>query len=558
MPELHTSIIVGFNEIARLIGNTGLYIAFAFVFGLIAKMINLPPLVGFLVAGFGLNLLGYGDPQGLSQIAHIGVLLMLFTIGLRIRLQNIARFDIWSAGLGHILIFSAVSALMFHFIFAFSWMVAGLIACALSFSSTVVAAKSLDEKNELGAFHGRIAIGILIVQDLVAIALLSATQGHMPSLWALLLLALVPLRKLLHRLLDIAGHNELLLLFGISCAFLGGVLFEVVGFSEELGALVLGCLCASSQKSSELFRALWTLREIFLVGFFLMIGITAAPTTEIFLFSALLLLLLPFKAVLFHVLLIACKLRARSSLLAGIALTNYSEFGLIVIQATVMMGLAPEKWVTILAITIALSFVVSASLNNAAHGIYARFAMTLNNFERSPPAVGRHRIHPDDEPMSLGIANIAVFGMGRVGASAYDCLKQRGENVIGLDADQGKVHDHRQQGRRVLYADAEDPYLWKTLDLSGLRAMLLTMPDMEAKELAIKGIRDNGYQGLLGATNLFVEEEEQIKQLGCAITYNYYSQAGVGFADKIWHALHPELDPQATTAIRSNTAINDG
>ena len=87
---------------------------------------------------------------------------------------------------------------------------------------------------------------------------------------------------------------------------------EAVGLGEELGALVLGCLCSGSQKSGELFRILWGLREIFLVGFFLMIGMSAAPTTDIYLFPLMLLLLLPFKAVLFHVLLIAFKLRARS------------------------------------------------------------------------------------------------------------------------------------------------------------------------------------------------------------------------------------------------------
>ena len=542
MAELYTLITVGFHETAKHIGNTGLYIAFAFVFGMITKVINAPPLVGFLVAGFVLNLLGYGAPQELSEIARFGVLLMLFTVGLNIRLQNIARFDVWGVGFGHLLLFSAPLALMFHYAFDFSWLIAASIACVLSFSSTVVAAKSLDEKNELGAFHGRMAIGILIVQDLVALILLSAIRGHTPSLGMLLLLALIPLRKLLHRLLDIVGHNELLLLLGIGYALFGGILFEAVGLDEELGALVLGCLCSGSQKSGELFRILWGLREVFLVGFFLMIGMSAAATADIYLFPVpvMLLLLLPFKAVLFHVLLIAFNLRARSSFLTGIALTNYSEFGLIVAQATFMMGLVPHTWVTILAITVAMSFVISALLNNAAHGIYARFTKQLNFFQRYPNKGSHHRIYPDNEPMSLGIADIVIFGMGRFGTSTYDRLKQRGANVIGLDSDQGKVHDHQQKGRLVLYADAENPDLWDTLDLSRLCAILLAMPDMEAKETATKAICCSGYKGLLGATNLFPEEEEKLRELGCNITYHYYSQAGIGFADKMWRVLHRE------------------
>ena len=209
-----------------------------------------------------------------------------------------------------------------------------------------------------------------------------------------------------------------------------------------------------------------------------------------------------------------------------------------------MMGLIPHAWVTILAITVAMSFVVSALLNHEAHGIYARFTKQLNYFQRYTSKDGHQRIHSDVEPISLGTADIVIFGMGRLGTSTYDRLKQRGENVIGLDSDQEKVHDHQQRGRWVLYADAENSDLWDTLDISDLCAILLAMPDMEAKEIATKAICHNGYKGLLGATNLFPEEEEKLLELGCNITYNYYSQAGIGFADKMWSVLHREGEAQ--------------
>jgi predicted Kef-type K+ transport protein len=153
-----------------------------------------------------------------------------------------------------------------------------LLAVTLGFSSTVVAAKILEERRELRAFYGRVVIGVLVVQDLVAVVLLDVAGGGTPSPWAALLLALPLARPLIFRFFERSGHEELLLLFGLLLALVGGYGFQVVGLSSELGALLLGVLVAGHPRAVELSDALWGLKELFLVAFFLQIGMTGVPS----------------------------------------------------------------------------------------------------------------------------------------------------------------------------------------------------------------------------------------------------------------------------------------
>jgi len=179
----------------------------------------------------------------------------------------------------------------------------------------------------------------------------------------------------------------------------------------------------------------------------------------------------------------------------------------------------------LLALSVALSFVITAPLNRHAHELYAWLEKILTRFESS-------RRHPDDEPINLGSSHIVIMGMGRVGTGAYDKLVQHQQRVIGLDSDPGKVERHLKQGRRVLYADAEDPGFWSHLNLDGVHAVMLCIPEPEAKLLAIRQLRQLGFPGTITATALFSEEENQFKQAGADDVYNHYAGVGAGFAER--------------------------
>jgi len=511
-----------------------LWIAFAYVLGLGVRQIGLPPLIGFLAAGFMLNALGFEGGHELEHIAHLGVLLLMFAVGLKLRLQNVLRPEVWGTALLHMALVAGVLGVVIHESLGMPWESALLLGCALGFSSTVVAAKILEQKRELRAFHGRVAIGILIFQDLIAVALLSVTSGDAPSLWALVLLGLPLLQPLLNWLLDFSGHDELLVLFGLLLALaVGGMGFQSLGLSSELGALVLGAILASHRRASELSHALWSVKELFLVGFFLQIGMSGLPTLENMVVALLLALLLPLKGALFFLILARFfKLRARTAFLTGLSLASYSEFALIVSALAAQNGWLDPDWLVLLALAVAVSFVIAAPLNRIAHALYEQWEPKLSRYEL-------HEHHPDEQPLALGSAHVLIMGMGRVGTGAYDFMSQRGKRVVGLDSDPGRVAIHLHEHRRVLYADSEDPFFWKRLHIDKLDAIMLAMPDMEAKQIAITQLRRRGYDKLICATIMFPDEADTLKTVGADVIFNHYTEAGVGFAERVWERLFP-------------------
>ncbi len=144
----------------------------------------------------------------LDHLSHLGVLLLLFTVGLKLKLGNLVRREVIGGSLLPFLISSVLVLPAIMLILDSDWREAMLLAIALSFSSTVLAAKVLESKRELRAFHGRVAIGVLIIQDLIALVVMSLAAGKMPSAWALLVFLLPLLRPVLFRLLDHSGHEE--------------------------------------------------------------------------------------------------------------------------------------------------------------------------------------------------------------------------------------------------------------------------------------------------------------------------------------------------------------
>ena len=517
----------------------------AFVFGIGARLLGLPPLVGYLVAGFMLYGLGGEVTESLIGFSEMGVTLLLFTIGLKLQLGNLLKPQIWAVASLHI-----AGTLLFTGAVLFLLGLAGfglfarlalplllLIAFALSFSSTVFAVKVLEEKGEMGSFYGQIAIGILIVQDIAAVAFLAAATGKIPSLWALLLFGLLPLRPLLNRLMERAGHGELLILFGLTLALGGAKVFELVGVKGDLGALILGLLLAGYPKSSELARHLLGFKDLFLVGFFLTIGLSGAVSAEALIGGVLLLLLLPLKAGFFFFLMLRFRLRARTSLLTSLSLGNYSEFGLIVAAIAVQNQWIGGEWLILIAIALSLSFILGAPLNSAAHRIYARLGERLRMLQ-SPLRIA------EEQPIDPGEASVLVFGMGNVGASAYDRIRERmGEVVVAIDLDQKEVDAQLKAGRRVVRGNATDPDFWSRfkLDLNQIQMVLLAMPNHRENLFAAGQIRAMGYAGRMAAVAKYADEITALRTAGVDAAYNLYQEAGVGLVEHIFR--HTDEDP---------------
>jgi predicted Kef-type K+ transport protein len=508
-------------------------ISFAFAFGLTMRRLGLPPLVGFLAAGFAVNAFGpaLGMPENtgsiLKYVAHLGVLLLLFTVGLKLRLSQMAQPQVGGGAIGHFLITSAVFTIGLISLAGVGWNTALLVAFALSFSSTVFSAKTLEAKRDIGAFYGRTAIGILIVQDIIAMIILAIWGGKSPTIWALWVLVLPLLRPLLHRVLDLVGEDEMLVLLGMLLALvIGGMGFEAVGLSSEIGALVMGLMLSTHKHAKRLSNALWSLKEVFLVGFFLQIGMNGLPQLADLVFAAVMVAILPLKGVLFFFLLIAFKLRARSAFMAAASLTAYSEFGLIVAA-----GVLPE-WLVPLALAVALSLMIAAPLNRWAQAIFERFEDRIERFQLAA-------VHRDELPTNLGDARFFVLGMGRTGTAAYQQLVTNGEAVIAVDADTYKVAAHKEAGRNVAFADVEDAGFWRKLDLSKVEAVILAMDNIEAKEYAANALRHSAFAGPIVSHVLSDTDLDRLRNAGATQIYLTLENAGMSLADQASEALTP-------------------
>jgi glutathione-regulated potassium-efflux system ancillary protein KefC len=512
----------------------------AFGFGYVVYRVGLPPMVGYLLAGFALKALGYNSNAQIEQIANLGVLLLLFSIGLKLKLKNLARVEVWAGASLHMLITLVVFTLAAAF---FAWAGLGLfgdmdlkslllVAFALSFSSTVFAVKVFEERGETSALHAKIAIGILVMQDVFAVLFLTFTTGNLPSLWALVLLGcLAAGRPILLKFLTRVGHRELLLLFGFLLAFgLGAGAFKWVGLKPDLGALVVGILLAAHPKAGELADVLLGFKDLLLIGFFLNIGLTGLPDLQALGIAGLLAAVVVFKTGLFFFLITRFRLRARTALLSSFSLTNYSEFGLIVAAVGAGNGWLSEQWLVIIALALSLTFIGAAQLNTSAHFLYEKCAARLRRFETDER-------HPDDRPINPGNATIAVFGMGSIGVAAYDYMRvQHGVDVIGVDFNDDKVVQLRKAGRNVIRGDVMDPDFWeRAVTFSGLRiqTILLCMPALSENLYAAGQLQRMGFKGGLSAIVQYDDDIAELKAAGVQAVYNVYQEAGAGFASQV-------------------------
>lgn len=521
---------------------TPIMILVAFLGGLTAKFIHLPPLAGFLAAGFALNFMGYEYTDSIQTLANLGVTLLLFTIGLKLDVRSLLKAEVWATATIHMLISSSL-ALVFLFLLktiGFSLLVqAGwtnllLVSFALSFSSTVFVVKILEERSESNSIYGRIAVGVLIMQDIFAVIFLAASTGKLPSPWAILLFGLIFVAPFVKRLLDKVGHGEMQVLFGFLLALvLGYALFEALGVKGDLGALIVGMMLSTHRAAPGLAKSLFNIKELLLVAFFLSIGLMAEPTFEHLAWALGLLLLLPLKSMLFYFIFPRFSLRKRTTTLASLVLGNYSEFGLIVASLAVGAGWLKIDWLIILSLTVALSFVYSAIINSLGEKIYQRLKEKRGEFSSN-------RMHPHDRPVELGDAEAIIFGLGRIGRGAYMQLTEKYNlKVLGIDNDPLHVaHLNRNYDINVAEGDASDSDFWeKLVCTSKIELIVLAMPNHHGNVFALKQLKNRQFTGKIAAIVQYKDEIPILKDLGADAIYYVYDRAGQSLADAAMNEL---------------------
>lgn len=518
------------------------WLSIAFAFGFLIRLLGLPPLVGYLIAGFVLNFFGAESGDFIETVSDLGVTLLLFTIGLKLKIKNLIRHEVYGGTLIHMLLITALftgllvlaASINMSLFSDFNPPQALLVAFALSFSSTVFAVKVLDDRGESTSLHGTTAIAVLIIQDLIAVIFLVATADHLPSPWVfalpVILLALKPAVYLIYKKI---GHGELLILFGFFLALVPGAeLFKMVGLKADLGALVMGILVAGHPKSKEMSELLMHFKDFFLIGFFLSIGLSIVPTLDIFIISFGIALAINFKVIFYFLVFTRFGLRALTSYFTSLSLANYSEFGLIVASVAYSNGWLSNEWLGIIAIALSISFIISSPLNTYSHRIFSRVRSFLVKFETKSRLVY-------DRTIDIGDAEVLIFGMGLLGEAAYDQLKNEyGQKVLALDYNPDTVEYHRKLGRNIIQDDATDIEFWERVTMmqkekKQIKLVMLCMDDHKSNRFAIKELKAINYNGKIAATARHEDDIRDLKKLGVDSAYNIFAEAGSGLADHI-------------------------
>jgi predicted Kef-type K+ transport protein len=536
-------LIISLDEVA--------WIGIAFLLGFLARAVGLPPLIGFLAAGFLLGAQGAEVTPILLKISELGITLLLFTIGLKLNLRTLIRPQVWAVATIHMSAVTVVFGLLLFLLSAAGLTVLGglslptavLVGFALSFSSTVFVVKILEDRGEMASLHGRTAIGVLIVQDIVAVLFMAVSMAKLPSPWAVLVVTvLLAVRPLLLKLLSRVGHGELLVLFGLVVALGGAKLFGLVGLKGDLGALVMGVMLAAHVKGDELNKIMLGFKDLFLLGFFLSVGLSGVPGVSNLLVALLLTPLILLKSALFFWLFTRLQLRARTALLGSIDLGNYSEFGLIVAVLAASYGWISNAWLINIALAISLSFAAAAVLNRRAYALYETYRESLMRFQRP------ERLDYDGI-IDVGNARILIVGMGGVGSGAFERMNESFPGqVLGVDSDLDKVQAGQEHDRNIIRGDPSDGDFWERVKAAhSVELVMLALPKFSTSLAVIEQLRRTAYAGQVAAIARYPDEVRALKSAGADLVFNIYSEAGSGFASAV--VSHVEKQDDNTSAL---------
>jgi len=519
---------------------------FAAALGGLAVRLRQPLILAFVAVGVAVSpsALGWiGAHAQVELLATLGISLLLFVVGLKLDILLIRSLGIVAvtAGLGQIL-FSAVVGFLLSLALGLDTMAALYVAVALTFSSTIIVVKLLSDKREIDSLHGRIAVGILIVQDIAIVlvmigmtavgaaagaegsaagALFAVVLKGVVLLAVLGLLARYVLPRLLHQL---ARSSELLVLAGIAWAVALAALGDYLGFSKEVGAFLAGVSIASTHYREAISARLVSLRDFLLLFFFVSLGLQLDLQligAKLVAAIALSLFVLLAKPLIVVILLGALGFRKRTGFLTGISLAQISEFSFILGALGLKLGYIDHDTLGLITLVGLVTIALSTYLILYAHPLYESLAPRLAVFERKVT----HReqtIDVDSHPLA---ADVILFGLGRFGGNLARHLRERGMTVLGVDFDPQAVRAWHRYGFAAQYGDAEDPELAATLPLSKARWVISTAPQRDVNVALLHGLQSHGFRGRVALTAHSENDAEILRRKGASMVFLPFADA---------------------------------
>ncbi|WP_368680581.1 cation:proton antiporter family protein (plasmid) [Rhodococcus opacus] len=516
-------------------------LAIAAVAGLLATRLRQPMIVAFIGVGILVGPAGTGwvaADSTIELLARLGIAILLFLVGLKLDLHLIRSTGpvALATGLGQVL-FTSVVGYLIAIALGMDSVTAVYVAVALTFSSTIIIVKLLSDKRELEQLHGRIAVGFLIVQDIVVVLVMIALNvfGRQNGdslavnialvvvkgvglLAALAVLMRYVLPWLLHH---IARSQELLVLFGVAYAVSIAAVSDALGFSSEVGAFLAGVSLASTPYRDALGARLVSLRDFLLLFFFLDLGSrlefthAADQIPEAVIFSLFVLIGNPLIVVL---IMAAMRYPVRVGFLAGLTVAQISEFSLILAALGLSLGHISNATVSLITVVGLATIGGSTYMILYSHQLYHRLARWLRVFEWTGSRASEVT-QADSDVYAI------LYGLGRFGRHVADHLSRAGHRVLAVDFDPHRVGANTRDGVTAIYGSAEDVHFLDTLPLAQARFVISTIPLLETNRALLHALNHHEYRGHIALTAHTVHDAEQLRAAGAEVILEPFSLA---------------------------------
>ncbi|NCO11117.1 sodium:proton exchanger [Candidatus Pacearchaeota archaeon CG_4_9_14_0_2_um_filter_39_13] len=471
----------------------GMIIVLAVIISGIMKIFRQPLIIGYIVTGivagpYFLDLIT--SSETISTFSQIGITFLLFIVGISLNPRVIREVGPISllTGVGQV-IFTAVVGYFISILLGFSPLVSIYIAVALTFSSTIIITKILSDKGDVETLYGKISIGFLIVQDLIAVLVLMALSSFSTDvslqglfvgtiLKGIFLIAVVLFASILvlpRAMKPIAKSQEFLLLFSVGWCFAVAGIFYWFNFSMEMGALLAGMALSISPYRYEISSKMTPLRDFFIVLFFIWLGSQiifvdlSSYALPIVIFSLLILIGNPF---IVMVIMGFSRYTKRNSFFAGLTVAQIGEFSMILMAMGVSLGHISNEILSLVTVIGLITLAGSTYFINYNDKLYHILAGPLGLFERR-----RNKADYKSEIEKRRTYDIILFGYNRIGFNLLKTFRKAKKRVLVIDYNPSTISDLSARGISCLYGDAHDPDFLNSLNLSEVKLAVSTIPD---------------------------------------------------------------------------------
>ncbi len=479
----------------------------AAVLSIVFRFLKQPSILAFIITGVivgPLGLFNFHSHELMQSLASIGITLLLFMIGLELNLKELKSVGKNALLAGSLqMIFTSAAGFGISLLLGFSALTSIYIGIALAFSSTILIIKLLSDKRDLKSLYGKITLGILLVQDLVAIFILillstiSGVGGSSINFFeiGIAILKVIVLfgwviflsKNLIPRILNIiARSSESLFLFSLAWVFGIAALVSspLIGFSIEIGGLLAGIALASSIESFQIITKVKPLRDFFLTIFFVTLGMDLAFNNisqillSVSIFSIFVLLISP---IIVMIILGLLKYKKRTSFMAGLALAQISEFSLIMLYLGNKIGHVPEETLSIITFVGVITFVVSTYFITNSNYLYKLLVRFLGIFERKSADM-----ESDLEELKN---HVILIGANRMGEGILNALVKKSSNFIVVDFDPDIIEKLNKRKINTIFGDISDPEILQAVNAEKADLIISTASDPEDNLLLLKGIK---------------------------------------------------------------------